>query len=146
MLVDHGRLPLRLELHSDIQVSLDAWHRNMHTSFVTCAPSCIYVQLARYDSSGNKLEHPVLLQPYEEFSVPCMQQGEVVPTRYKLLALVFHIGGTINSGHYRGAISAVMRETPCFGVTDDGKKVTKAKTRELEQLSCGCYLLFLGKL
>ena len=145
-LADQGLPPLRLELNSDLQDSLDLWHRGLHTSVVTCAPAFLYVQLARYDASGSKLAHPVLLQPYQEVRIPCMCQGEIVPTGYKLLALIFHIGDTIRSGHYRGAVSAMMRGTPIFGVTDDGRKITRVKTRELEQLSCGCYLLFLGRL
>ena len=115
VLADRGFLPLRLELTSDLQVSLDAWHRGLHTSFVMGAPSCIYIQLARYDSAGNKLEHSVLLQPYLEVLIPCLLHGEVIPARYRLLALIFHIGSTIHSGHYRGAFSAMMRGIPCFG-------------------------------
>ena len=146
ILADQGLLPIRLELRPDLQVSLDEWHRNVHTSFVDCAPELLYVQLARYDSSGNKLIHPVLLQPYQNVQFPCMQNGAVAPATYQLQALVFHVGETIHSGHYRGAISALIRGTPCFGVTDDGKKIARAKTRELDQLSCGCYLLFFSRL
>ena len=146
MLADQGLLPIRLELNSDLQVSLDSWHRSIHTSFVACAPSLLYVQLARYDSSGNELGRPVLLQPYQQVRIPCLQNGVVVPTPYKLLALISHIGETIHSGHYRGAISVLTRGTPSFGVTDDGRKIARVKTRELDQLSCGCYLLFFCRL
>ena len=146
LLADQGLLPIRLELRPDLQVSVDAWHRSVHTSSVDCAPELLYVQLARYDSSGNKLLHPVLLQPYQHIQFPCVQHGAVAPTTYQLQALIFHVGETIHSGHYRGAISALIRGAPCFGVTDDGKKTARAKTQELDQLSCGCYLLFFSRL
>ena len=134
-----GIQPLVLAMHGaepTHELLVRRWHRQQHLHALTDVPGVLLLQLARY-ADGRKLHTRVIHPRYVR--IPVFSEGLSVQWElFRLVAVVEHIGSTLDSGHYR----AVLRSDDQWWHTDDFSAAVPARwSRSFEQRS---YLLLLA--
>ena len=73
-------------------------------------------------------------------------------TKYQLRSLVYHLGNSPQTGHYRSSLFEPSSEealnTSLYSrahITDDGTEATRATPATYSDVECNCYLLFLTR-
>ena len=101
------QLMLPCQPHNTLQELVEQWAYDQDTGQV-CAisrsPTLLCIQLLRFrgnvDGEVQKLSHPIPLPP--KLQVPTFTEGiETRPQAYVLHSVVYHVGHTSDSGHYR---------------------------------------------
>ena len=103
--VPHIMLPC--QPHKTLQELVEQWAYDQDTGQVCAiseAPTLLCIQLLRFqgnmDGEVNKLSHPISLPA--KLQVPKFSEGiDTRPQAYVLHSVVYHLGCTPDSGHYR---------------------------------------------
>ena len=153
--VDRGKTwPLVLQMALDpalhpsghrawsLQALLIQWRNQAYRHATTALPELILLQLNRFDHAGNKVHHPITLNPI--VYVPRFASDSSVTTsyRFELQAIVFHLGQSKHCGHYRSALFSSGR---LQYLTDDGTPPTIATGSDVEVVQRNAYLCILSK-
>lgn len=113
LLDEHGSKSAPIELNivavqkpsCSIQELVNSWQhtQDMDRSLMGASPGLI---LNVYRTSETGLDHTALRCHPEEFTFPVFDVSvqQVVPVQYRLVAVVIHVGNTLNSGHYTSLI------------------------------------------
>ena len=105
-------------------------------------PALFPLQVNRFDAEGNKLHTPVT--PSNAVYIPfyTLDGLRTASCRYRLTAIIFHIGATKLQGHYR---TALQRNGSLQFVTDDNTSAAPM-TAETERLvNQNSYIFLLKK-
>ena len=169
--VPHIMLPCKP--HKTLQELVEQWAYEQDTGQVCAiseAPTFLCIQLLRFqgnmDGEVSKLSHPTPLST--KLQVPIFTGGiETRPQAYVLHSVVYHIGCTPDSGHYRtmgitapkgepsSLQEAFFSETtrclsegavhPALHVQNDETPTTLATSTDLQEVSRTWYLAFFSK-
>ena len=111
-----------------------------------CAARPTYLQLPRFrvDSDGviSKHSFQVSLRGNADrrLLLPCSgAQNSTVWTPYRLIAVVFHLGRTVDTGHY----AAALFEDLAISLRDDGVTARAANQADLDTVERNAYLAFV---
>ena len=146
-------LPLTVALASDrdnsttLQALVDAWHVQRRRDQATvCAatdgPPFLLAQVARFNDSGAKVQG-IIKAPYV-IDLPIFNGSgcQTYTSRYTAHCLVFHLGVTSRSGHYR---AAMLRQGKIAFTTDDNRKLQPVEPSEVSTILENSYIFFLSK-
>ena len=164
---DSGQGILYLELPDSattLQDCITHWHAQ-HDPLVcphalVRATPLVYLCLGRYrersDGEGNhrtlKAQHRIQCTPHAELVIPVFQGSStsVTMSRYRLLAGVYHLGDTVNRGHYRSfmasgdfASATAPHGSPTWWCTEDSQPAARCSSKQLRVLEQNCYVLCL---
>ena len=156
-----------------LQELVEQWAYDQDTGQVCAvseAPAFLCIQLLRFqgnmEGEVNKLSHPIPLSP--KLQVPTFTEGiDTRPQAYVLHSVVYHIGCTPDSGHYRtmgitapegepsslqeafySEITRNLREGaahPALHVQNDETPTALATSADLQEVSRTWYLAFFSK-
>ena len=146
-----GFLPLVIDICSGgIQQCIDDWSTVSSSSIyaLRCAPKILFLQLRRYTQRRGvilKSGVAVSIDAGEIVWMPLWEAGfELRYVSYRVAVAVFHLGATLQSGHYRAALSQSARNgSQHWYLTDDGVYPARAKAADLDMLSKKVYLIGL---
>ena len=116
------------------------WRNQASQHAAVKLPTWLAVQLCRFDEEGRKVQHRLAMHPYvyvPEFvgpGLPCTSR------RYILTAVVYHLGQSKTSGHYRAAL---FTDGVLSHVTDDGTVASEVTADDHEVVSRNAYVRFL---
>ena len=118
------------------------------------APDLLMLQIGRFTMRAghySKVRDPMLFS--WEVSIPIFVRGlQVTQTKYEVIALLFHLGDSPYSGHYRAMLRRDARVqsnallTPeqlsmQALVTDDGKPAVRPSLSVIHHVRCNSYLI-----
>ena len=109
---------------------------------MVAAPVWLSLQVSRFDARGNKVTAPISVS--DAVYVPCFR-GESLQTtshRYKLVAIIYHLGASAHTGHCR---SAFCQDGDIMFVTEDGKQASEATSADVQQVQANAYIFLLRK-
>lgn len=122
-----------------------AWH-HQEAMYRVCAARPTYLQLPRFrvDSDGviSKHSFQVSLRGNADrrLLLPCSgAQNSTAWTPYSLIAVVFHLGRTVDTGHYATALF----EDEAISIRDDGVTARAASQGDLDTVEHNAYLAFV---
>ena len=146
-----GFLPLVIDICSGgLQQCIDDWSTVSSSSIyaLRCAPKFLVPQLRRYTQRRGiilKSGVAVPISAGETVWLPLWEDGmELRYVSYQVITAVFHLGATLQSGHYRAALSQSARNgSLSWYLTDDGVYPARAKASDLDVLSKNVYLIGL---
>ena len=147
-----GFHPLVIDICSGgLQQCVDDWHMVTSSSIyaLRCAPRFLFLQLRRYTQRRGavlKSGLSVPIHPGETIWMPLWEEGiELRYVPYSTSSAIFHLGATLDSGHYRTALSRSARDGSLqWYLTDDGVFPAKAKSADLEMLYSNVYIVGLS--
>ena len=169
--VPHIMLPCKP--HKTLQELVEQWAYEQDTGQVCAiseAPTFLCIQLLRFqgnmDGEVNKLSHPTPLS--SKLQMPTFTEGiDTRPQAYVLHSVVYHIGCTPDSGHYRtmgltapkgepsslqeafhSEITRCLSEGaahPALHVQNDETPTALATSNDLEEVKRTWYLAFFSK-
>ena len=147
-----GFHPLVIDICSGgLQQCVDDWHMVTSSSIyaLRCAPRFLFLQLRRYTQRRGavlKSGLSVPIHPGETIWMPLWEEGiELRYVPYNISSAIFHLGATLDSGHYRTALSRSARDGSLqWYLTDDGVFPAKAKSADLEMLYSNVYIVGLS--
>ena len=125
-----------------LQSLLIQWRNQAARHARTAKPDWLVLQVSRFDDAGCKLVEPAGFS--EAVYIPFFT-GQSLATssaRYRVSAVIYHLGPTLLSGHYR---SALCQAGSIQLVTDDGTPARQATVRDVQQIQSNVYLFFLRK-
>ena len=147
-----GYAPLILEItDGGLQSCFDQWHVQSSLYALRRDTDLLLVQFRRYTQvRGSILKSgiSVWIQPGETVWVPCWDNGlELRYIAYTVCALIFHIGATLSSGHYRTALSCADGTGSLrWFLTDDSTAPSRASMNELQMVSQNVYVVGLRRI
>ena len=139
-------LPLSAVLIPDadnsIQSLVDAWSAQANPHALSSLPAVLALQIARFTDQGYKC--PGKLSPPWSFAMAYYRNEglEIEHTSYRITAIIYHIGESILQGHYRAVL---FEDGMPAHHTDDGRKSTKLRSRDLNFILRNCYVIFATK-
>ena len=119
-----------------------AWRGQAVTHAAVVLPELVILQICRFSPSGNKDFTRVKLSDsvyLPVFTGPGLNTSSV---RYSVTAIIYHLGLTPQSGHYRTAL--VERGRLCYH-TDDNEATTVHQPEHTDRVEQNSYLYFLRK-
>ena len=143
---------LALDVQSGtLQQQVDNWSSQyaVHALQVPC--QLIMLHLKRYAQTSAGVTKDVSCIPVkadELLQVPVFgSQLQRTYYTYQVVAMIFHTGSSLNSGHYQAALSAgeshFGSKREAWFITDDGQPYHAASAAELEHMSCNSYVIGL---
>ena len=146
-------LPLTVALASDrdnsttLQALVDAWHVQRRRDQATvCAatdgPPFLLAQVARFNDSGAKVQGIIKASYVIDLPIFNGSGCQTYTSRYTAHCLVFHLGVTSRSGHYR---AAMLRQGKIAFTTDDNRKLQPVEPSEASTILENSYIFFLSK-
>lgn len=103
--------------------------------FLTSTPPCLSIQLKRFSESRGKLNTNIEISPELNLS-NYFAESSVHELKYKLIAVVNHLGKTRHSGHYTTIVCTLNEAYYEF----DDKDVRQVNANSIK--GCEAYLLF----
>ena len=146
--VDHGDLwPLLLnvapQLGNDSTCSLQSffssWRNQARRHALVSLPSVLPVHLCRFSDAGDKDNFKIALS--RRVYVPFFSGTGITTASHpcQLTAIVYHLGPTKLSGHYRAAL---LTEGDITWVTDDEETPRQPSHHECQEVLNNAYILF----
>ena len=143
---------LALDVQSGtLQQQVDNWSSQyaVHALKVPC--QLIMLHLKRYAQTSAGVAKDVSCIPVkadELLRVPIFgSQLQRTYYTYQVVAMIFHTGSSLNSGHYQAALSAgelhFGSKREAWFITDDGQPYHAASAAALEHMSCNSYVIGL---
>ena len=123
-----------------LQKLLILWRNQAEIHAAVSLPSVFPIQINRFNSEGNKVHHRINLHPsvyVPQFSGSGLR---TVSQRFVVTAVIYHIGPTRDSGHYRAALFA---RDALIHVTDDGVCSQLSTEGDRDIISKNAYIFFL---
>ena len=152
--VDQGQL-FPLVLHSaldpalqsrntpvSLQKLLISWRNQVHPHAAVTEPEWLAVQLNRVGADGQKTFHPLSLHPTVYIPRFVGRGTRSTSSRFLLVAIVYHLGATKLSGHYR---TALLTDGSLRHVTDDNIVPQPVTNADISDISRNAYLCFLKR-
>ncbi|CAE7852549.1 unnamed protein product [Symbiodinium necroappetens] len=163
-------ITLPCEREKDLQTLIEDWAYEQDTGHITglaTSPAILSVQLMRFAAGRggeiHKLEHRTALPA--RLQVPCFDEElSTRPVAYELKSVVYHIGSTPDSGHYKTmGISAPVGEPtdayvdslqkalheeaahPALFVQNDESSAARAKPADVREVMRMWYIAFFIK-
>ena len=126
----------------NLQALVIQWRNQAAQHAAVLNPTILPVQLNRFGPDGQKDQHPIILNPV--VYVPRFVDNALATTsdKYSLASVVFHIGPSKHSGHYRAALfgaNGFMTH-----LTEDGVSAIPSQRDDLQvvrQNACVCFLV-----
>ena len=147
-----GYAPLILDImEGGLPSCFDQWHAQSSLHALRRDTDLLLVQFRCYiQILGRTLKSgiPVWIQPGETVWVPCWENGVSLRyAAYRACTLIFHMGATLDSGHYRTALSCADG-TGSFRwfLTDDSTAPSRASLNELHMVSQNVYVVGLCRI
>ena len=122
--------------------SFYAWHSQLQVHGLSDLPPCLALHIHRFQTNGSKVQGS-LIGP-RKIAIPCFSGNSIDPTwhPYTAHSAIYHIGETLQ-GHFRAVV--FFEDESLKFTTDDGKKATKVKAKDIPQITSNILLIFLGK-
>ena len=141
---DQGLTPLVLPLTRvcvTLQQACTAWYKHIYQRALAWAPDILPIVIARW-TDGVKNIRPLDLR--QRLSLPTWGAAQTRDWHtYEVRSGVYHIGNTLNAGHFRPFWFYPGRGVLYVG--DDAVRPKPATASDRKQVAEGCYLLFLVK-
>ena len=147
---DHGHVwPLLLGVANSsapaasLQKLFIDWRNQAQRHALVSAPAALIVQIGRFKDNGDKLRFR--MPSSRTVYVPLFRHSSGLQTTslaYEVCAIVFHLGRTISSGHYRVAF---LQCGQMRWLTDDGVLPACIQSAEVAEVESNSYLYFLTK-
>ena len=147
---DHGHVwPLHLSVvnasaHSaSLQKLFIDWRNQAQRHALVSAPAALVVQVGRFKDNGEKLRFR--LPSSRTVYIPVFRNRSDLQTTslaYEVSAIVFHLGRSRDSGHYRAAF---LQQGQLHWLTDDGVLPACIQASEAVEVETNSYLFFLTK-
>ena len=139
--------PLLLTLPGEsLQGLLDAWHNQYAVHALTQHTGCLFLQICRYSSHTAKNQQHLAVRPGAVVALPVFTEDGDACTRlepFRVIAVVFHLGPTVTSGHYQTLLGMPTANDWTLYVCDDNRKPRKANTKDLALVDHNAYLVGL---
>ena len=137
--------PLLLTLPGEsLQGLLDAWHNQYTVHALTQHTGCLFLQICRYSSHTAKNQQRLAVRPGAVVALPVFTEDGDACTRlepFRVIAVVFHLGPTVTSGHYQTLLGMPTANDWTLYVCDDNRKPRKANTKDLALVDHNAYLV-----
>ena len=154
--VDGGPLasPIILDATAgDLRSGLLEWQQQYSVHALQEPSAFLVIQLQRFAQTGNtycKITNECRIQAGELVDVPVFSSGlRLTSASYCVRAVLYHLGSTPYSGHYRTALCVATTSMGSrrwdFHVTDDGIPTKLATGSDVREIQANCYLCFLSK-
>ena len=151
--VDGGALhvPISLELTDSglLQQGVLGWHQQAFPHALCRPPRILCLRLSRFcnrDGHVRKVQTTTMLRPHLCIDMPTFDDAHTIrvhPTRYVLVAGIYHLGECPDAGHYRAFVSGFSeRNKKKFHVFDDNVQAVIATESDVQTLCRNCYLLY----
>ena len=136
---------------SNIQDTIEAWHRQVHTHALHSAPECIFLQLPRFrEHNGVIVKRRIPLDLYPPtLHLPVFRHPDSLAcdwTEYHIHAAIVHLGEGTTNGHYRTLLIQSQADGSSV-LTDDNAEASSL--RHNDNLMClareNCYVLACGR-
>ena len=144
--------PILLTPHTaGLQTMINNW-RNQHAIHAVsgaCQVACL--QLCRYRADRAKNQEPIHIPPGLRVSLPHFcdpgMGTDVQSVDYRVGFVIFHVGATVQSGHYQAVLSVPDTHadppTWTYHICDDRRPPRPANRRDLSLISRNSYLVGL---
>ena len=135
--VAHASAP-RLSL----QKLVVAWRNQAQRHALVTAPEVLVAQVGRFGDDGCKLQFRI--QSSRTVYIPSFTGSGLHTTShaYTVEAIVFHLGPSRDSGHYR---TALLQQGNLYRLTDDGSLPAAVQDTDVAVVEHNAYLYFLRK-
>ena len=146
---DTGTLHQAILLHmrgASLQELLDAWSSQFAVHAIAQHHGLIFLQLGRYANHHAKIRDTLRVRPGDSVAVPIFAEHSCTSLRHEtftVVALVYHLGETVTSGHYLALLGLPRATGWDYLVCDDNKAPRKARAVDLDLVDSNCYLLGL---
>ena len=146
---DTGTLHQAILLHmrgASLQELLDAWSSQFAVHAIAQHHGLIFLQLGRYANHHAKIRDTLRVRPGDSVAVPIFAEHSCTSLRHEtftVVALVYHLGETVTSGHYLALLGLPRATGWDYLVCDDNKTPRKARAVDLDLVDSNCYLLGL---
>ena len=148
---DHGKmwpvtLPAILRHTSDgshsvhsVQSLIIGWRNQVQRHAAVSFPPVVPFQLGRFDNAGNKLLGRIVPTPVVH--VPLFAGADLTTTshKYMLQAVIYHLGATRHSGHYRTMLCLAGHP---YATTDDNLFPVRVTAEDMEVIMNNSYIAF----
>ena len=154
--VDQGGLhaPIILELHpGGLSYSIASWKSQFATHALQDASALLVLQLRRYSHRGGALSKDTVMcaiEAGELIYMPIFSEGlGLTYVKYRLASVVYHLGESPHSGHYKTALSVAQPATGGqmqwqFTIMDDGRPPSVANPQDILEVQCNSYICFFS--
>ena len=125
-----------------LQNLLIKWRNQASRHALVTTPEWMVLQVGRFDDSGRKVQTPVSIST--AVYIPYFPDNSLTTAsiRYRVVAIVYHIGPAMLTGHYR---TALCQDGQIKHVTDDGQEAATATSSEVHLIQANAYLFFVRK-
>ncbi|CAE7824138.1 unnamed protein product, partial [Symbiodinium necroappetens] len=116
-----------------LQMLLDSWHRQHALHAIAQHKGVIWLQLERYAHNAHKCTTTLRVRPGDRVAVPLFSEAAGLEVRHEtftVVVLVYHIGDSVCSGHYRSLIGVPQDDQWGFYICDDGKVPRQARPKQ----------------
>ena len=150
--------PVLVPLAGDsLQCCWDAWERQAAIHALWRSGGLLLMQLGRYREAGadvHKDTRAIHVLPGQSVAVPFFdhEEGTIQCSMhpFRVLFVIYHLGNTLTSGHYKAALSTPPSLTGTsqwkFMVCDDNRNPQRASSKDLHEIQHNVYLVGLLKL
>ena len=107
------------------------------------APTLLVLQVARFNDRGNKVKGNVTPPWTLDLPVFIGPTSDISTTKYRVACIIYHIGGTIQSGHCR---TAVLQNGSTTHASDDNRTPVPLTFNQRAQVLSNSYLFFLHRI
>ena len=125
-----------------LQALFIQWRNQAMRHALTSDPSVLCVQICRFDSQGSKLRFPVSFSAAVYIPVFAGDTLVTRSTRYLLHSVVYHLGESKHSGHYR---CGFLTQGRLSHTTDDNRIARPASESDVREVSENAYLIFVHR-
>ena len=149
---DHGEMWLLLAMvaprlgpgnQCSLQSLFIAWRNQAERHALVSLPAVLPLQICRFANDGRKLRFRVNLS--KRVYVPYFTGSDISTSShpYQVVAIVYHIGQSRTSGHYRAAL---LKEGDIRFVTDDHQLPQEPSEVQSAEVLDNSYIFFLQRL
>ncbi|CAE7211775.1 SPBC119.03 [Symbiodinium necroappetens] len=150
--------PVLVPLAGDsLQSCWDSWERQAAIHALWRSGGLLLMQLGRYREAGTSVlkdTRTISVQPGQTVAVPFFDHEEGTMQcsmqPFRVLFVIYHLGNTLTSGHYKAALSTPPSLTGTsqwkFLVCDDNRPPQRASATDLQEIQHNVYLVGLLKL
>ena len=151
---DHGKMwPMLLpsilrqapEMHDSVhsvQSTIISWRNQAQRHAAVSLPPVVPLQIGRFTVAGDKQPGNIILTPIIHMPLFAEADLRTTSSKYILPAVIYHLGPTRDSGHYRTLLCQAGRP---YVVTDDNQYPVPASTADIEVAMNNSYILFYCK-
>ena len=125
-----------------LQKLVIVWRNQAAKHALITQPDIVCLRINRFDSQGNKVRSQIVISPAVYLPVFTGADEQTASTRYETCAVVYHLGETSQSGHYR---TGLYSNGSLAHVTDDNLPAQLASAQDQAVIQDNAYLVFLKR-